>query len=266
MLSDVTSKVEKRPNRKRRGRGRGTGLGKTSGRGHKGAAARSGFTKRVHFEGGQVPLARHLPKRGFSNHPFRHRYDVVNLSLLDAHFEAGASIGFDEIAKLGLISPEHGRLKVLGTGELKKSLKIVAHAASESARKKIEAAGGTIELLERPRTKKRFVPRPKAPVEGAAGAKPAKEGAEGEGKGDRPAEGGKKKDKGGEGGAPAAAKGGKKAEKPEKAETPGKTQTSEKAGKADKTQKPEKPAKAGKPAKPETPETSGGKSGEPSAE
>jgi large subunit ribosomal protein L15 len=146
-LSDVLSKTGKKRNRKRRGRGPGSGLGKTSGRGHKGAASRSGYRRRLSFEGGQVSLIRHLPKRGFTNAPFRRRFDVVNLAALEKHFDGGASVGLDVLAQRKILKPQHGRLKILGTGSLTKSLKVVAHAVSQAAREKIEAAGGSVELV-----------------------------------------------------------------------------------------------------------------------
>jgi len=155
ILSDVMAKVEKRRTRKRCGRGRGSGLGKTSGRGHKGASSRSGFREKLSHSGGQVSLIRHLPKRGFSNYPFRRRYDVVNLDTLEANFEAGAAIGLEVLGERGLLKVEHGRLKILGNGSVTKSFKIKAHAASATARQKIEAVGGNLEILGRAPKKNR---------------------------------------------------------------------------------------------------------------
>jgi large subunit ribosomal protein L15 len=130
--------------RKRVGRGPGSGHGKTAGRGHKGQKSRSGYRHQRGFEGGQMPLHRRVPKRGFTN-IFRREYDVVNLSDLD-RFDAGDSVTPQELAKRRLA---HGRrpVKILGDGELKKALTVSAHKFSESARARIEAAGGRCEVL-----------------------------------------------------------------------------------------------------------------------
>ena len=174
-LAQVLSKSKGRPSRKRCGRGRGSGLGKTSGRGHKGAASRSGWRRRYGYDGGQTSLIRRLPKRGFSNFPFRQKYDVINLGLLEAGFQDGETVKLESLEERGLLNPFHGRLKVLGGGDIKKKLTVVAFAVSGSARQKIEAAGGKVETLGKPR-KKRPVPRPKAPPAAAnapAAAAPA---------------------------------------------------------------------------------------------
>jgi large subunit ribosomal protein L15 len=130
--------------RKRVGRGPGSGHGKTAGRGPKGQKSRSGYRHQRGFEGGQMPLHRRVPKRGFTN-IFRVEYDVVNLSDLD-RFDAGDSVTPQELAKRRLA---HGRrrVKILGGGELKKALTVSAHKFSESARARIEAAGGRCEVL-----------------------------------------------------------------------------------------------------------------------
>jgi len=130
--------------RKRVGRGPGSGQGKTAGRGHKGQKSRSGYRHQRWFEGGQMPLHRRVPKRGFTN-IFRVEYDVVNLSDLD-RFDAGDSVTPQELARRRLA---HGRrpVKILGGGELKKALTVSAHKFSESARARIEAAGGRCEVL-----------------------------------------------------------------------------------------------------------------------
>jgi large subunit ribosomal protein L15 len=126
------------------GRGPGSGHGKTAGRGHKGQKSRSGYHHQRGFEGGQMPLHRRVPKRGFTN-IFRREYDVVNLSDLD-RFEAGASVTPQDLARHRLA---HARrpVKILGGGELKKALTVSAHKFSESARSRIEAAGGSCEVL-----------------------------------------------------------------------------------------------------------------------
>ena len=133
--------------KKRIGRGQGSGNGKTAGRGHKGAKSRSGFRFKRGFEGGQMPLHRRVPKRGFHN-PFRIEYEVVNLDTLGARFEAGTVVTAALLAEHRLISGATKRLKVLGRGELDKALTVHAHKFSGSAAEKIAAAGGTTEVLE----------------------------------------------------------------------------------------------------------------------
>src|SRR5215813_15130450 len=138
-LSTLSPNKGSRPSRKRIGRGTGSGLGKTSGRGHKGRGARSGGNTHPRFEGGQMPLQRRLPKRGFHN-PFRREYSVVNLSRLEAVFDAGAVVDAAALLAHGLV--RRGMpVKVLGQGELKKALTVKAHAFSESAKTRIAAAG-----------------------------------------------------------------------------------------------------------------------------
>lgn len=133
--------------RKRLGRGPGSGNGKTAGRGHKGRGARSGGSTPPGYEGGQMPLQRRLPKRGFRS-PFRREYSVVNLKQLEDRFEAQAVIDPEALVAKGLTSS--GRLiKVLGEGELKKAVTVKAHAFSGKAREQIEAAGGQAEVIER---------------------------------------------------------------------------------------------------------------------
>lgn len=132
---------------KRLGRGIGSGLGKTSGKGHKGQWARSGGGVRPGFEGGQMPLIRRIPKRGFNNH-FKKAYSIVNLSVLDT-FEAGAVVDLNALVEKGLIKlvKEGVGLKVLGNGEITKSITVKANAFSESAKAAIEKAGGTAEQI-----------------------------------------------------------------------------------------------------------------------
>jgi large subunit ribosomal protein L15 len=128
--------------RKRVGRGQGSGNGKTAGRGHKGAQSRSGFKKKRGFEGGQMPLHRRVPKRGFHN-PFRVAYAVVNLDTLEKHFEAGASVTPDVLRARGLVQGGRLPVKVLGRGEVTKALSVLADRFSGKAAEKIAAAGGT---------------------------------------------------------------------------------------------------------------------------
>lgn len=144
MIHEITAKVGKKPSRKRIGRGEASGQGGTAGRGHKGAKSRSGFSRRPAFEGGQMPLTRRLPKRGFSNINYRTEFHIVNLRDLEAKVENGATIDATSLAKLGLIRNDHQPLKVLGDGELTKKLKITAAKFSKSAREKIEKAGGSV--------------------------------------------------------------------------------------------------------------------------
>ena len=128
------------------GRGPGSGLGKTSGRGHKGQRARTGGRIPAWFEGGQMPLQRRLPKRGFNN-PFRREYEIVNVGDL-ARIESD-EITLETLHAHRLIDLGKGRpVKVLGDGEVGRKVTVQAHAVSESARAKIEAAGGSIEILE----------------------------------------------------------------------------------------------------------------------
>ncbi len=145
-LSTLSPAKGSRKPRKRLGRGPGSGLGKTSGRGHKGRGARSGGNTRPGFEGGQMPLQRRLPKRGFHN-PFRREYGVVNLGRLDAAFESGAVVDAAAMVEHGLV--RRGQpVKVLAQGELSKALTVKAHAFSESAKARITAAGGSAEVIE----------------------------------------------------------------------------------------------------------------------
>jgi len=129
------------------GRGPGSGMGKTSTKGHKGQNARKGGGVRVGFEGGQTPLYRRLPKRGFKNFNFKKEYNEVNLFLLNK-FENGSKITLDELDKIGLISSKKLGLKILGNGELKKKLEIHAEKFSKSAIEKIEKAGGKAIVIE----------------------------------------------------------------------------------------------------------------------
>jgi large subunit ribosomal protein L15 len=145
-LSNLSPAPGSRKSRKRLGRGTGSGLGKTSGRGHKGRGARSGGNTHPRFEGGQMPLQRRLPKRGFHN-PFRRAYAVVNLARLDAVFDAGAVVDAAALLAHGLVR-KGLPVKVLGQGELSKALTVKAQAFSESAKARITAAGGSAEVID----------------------------------------------------------------------------------------------------------------------
>ena len=131
--------------RKRLGRGVGSGLGKTSGKGHKGAKARSGGGKRPGFEGGQMPLTMRLPKRGFTN-KFRKEYAVVNVDRLEV-FEDGAVVTPVELIEAGILKNVLDGVKILGNGEINKKLTVKATKFTESAKQKIEAAGGKAEVF-----------------------------------------------------------------------------------------------------------------------
>jgi large subunit ribosomal protein L15 len=163
MIHEITEKVGSHKARKRVGRGRGSGLGKTSGRGHKGAKSRAGYTHRAYFEGGQMNFVRRLPKRGFTNAAFRNLYHIVNVKTLETRFDEGTEINAEVLAAAGVIRDAGRPLKVLGQGELSKKFTVTAAKFSDSARKKIEAAGGTVT-----ETPQRNWTRPKAKPAGGS--------------------------------------------------------------------------------------------------
>lgn len=144
-LSNLKPRPGARHRTKRLGCGESSGHGKTSGKGHKGQKARSGGSIRLGFEGGQMPLIRRIPKRGFNNAAFKTRYSVINLGELD-QFESGTQIDEAFLREKGLIRGRAAGLKILGNGELTKKLAITASKVSASAQEKIEKAGGTITL------------------------------------------------------------------------------------------------------------------------
>ncbi len=147
-LHDLSPAKGSKKNRKRVGRGPGSGLGKTAGRGHKGQKSRSGYSRRPGFEGGQMPLIRRVPKRGFTN-IFRTAYSVVNVGDLAARPDLEGTLGPDELRAAGLA--RHNRpVKILAKGEIDRAVNVVAHKFSQAAKEKIEAAGGTVELLDPP--------------------------------------------------------------------------------------------------------------------
>ena len=144
-LSNLQPALGSHRNRKRIGRGHGSGTGKTAGKGHKGQKARTGGSVKPGFEGGQMPLQRRLPKRGFT--PLTHKeYSLVNLRDLEL-FEAGSVVDVEALGKAGLIGQLKDRVKILGDGELTKSLTVKAHKFSKSAQENIAAAGGNVEVL-----------------------------------------------------------------------------------------------------------------------
>ena len=145
-LHDLKPRPGAKHRRKRLGQGESSGHGKTSGRGGKGQTARSGSSIRIGFEGGQMPLIRRMPKRGFNNARHTTRYVGVNLDSLN-QFDNGAKVGVDTLRKTGLTNGPVKLVKVLGDGELVKKLVVTAHAFSATARTKIEALGGSCEVI-----------------------------------------------------------------------------------------------------------------------
>jgi len=131
---------------KRIGRGPASGQGKTAGKGHKGQKARSGYSRRPGFEGGQMPLQRRLPKRGFNN-IFATEYAIVNVGSLDERFEDGATVDAQSLIDCGLIKKTLDGVKILAKGEITKKLTVKVDKVSDAAKAKIEAAGGTVEVL-----------------------------------------------------------------------------------------------------------------------
>lgn len=134
--------------KKRVGRGPGSGLGKTAGRGHKGQKSRSGYSSRAGFEGGQMPLQRRLPKRGFTN-IFKKQWIEISLAKIEASFNAGDEVTPEILHERGLIKKAKHDLVILGTGDLSKSFNISAHRFTKTAREKIEKAGGSATVIER---------------------------------------------------------------------------------------------------------------------
>ena len=145
-LSNLKPAKGAKQNKKRVGRGPGSGNGKTAGRGNKGAQSRSGYSFKRGFEGGQMPLHRRLPKRGFNN-IFRTEYAVVNLDQLESAFDAGATVTLDSLRAAGLVHSRHTPVKVLGRGEVTKALVVQVHKFSGKAAEKLAAAGGKAEAV-----------------------------------------------------------------------------------------------------------------------
>lgn len=142
-LNNLHPKEGSTHKKKRVGRGPGSGLGKTAGRGHKGQKSRSGYSSKQGFEGGQMPLQRRLPKRGFTN-IFKKQWLEISLATIEANFNAGDEVNPDILHERGLIRKAKHDLVVLGNGEMSKSLKISAHRFTKTAKEKIEKAGGTV--------------------------------------------------------------------------------------------------------------------------
>jgi large subunit ribosomal protein L15 len=145
-LDDIHRDVKRHKRRKRIGRGPGSGHGKTSGRGHKGQGSLAGWTQKVTFQGGMMPLVRRVPKRGFNNR-WALAVAIVNVEQLESVFNDGDSVTPETIQANGLIGPNFDVVKVLGDGELSKKLIVSAHRFSKSAQEKIENAGGQITVL-----------------------------------------------------------------------------------------------------------------------
>ena len=143
---EITSVVGKHRRRRRIGRGTGSGHGKTCGRGHKGGGSRAGSTSVTLHEGGQMPLFRRLPKRGFSNYKFAKRCEIVNVSQLE-RFQDGADVGLEQLTIAGLIDSAKSKIKILGKGDLTKKLQVTAHKFSKTAEQKIVASGGTAKVI-----------------------------------------------------------------------------------------------------------------------
>ena len=145
-LSELKPAPGSKHSKKRVGRGSGSGLGKTSGKGHKGQKARSGGGKGPYFEGGQTPLQRRMPKRGFTN-IFKKEYVVLNVETLEAKFEAGATVDTQALVLSGLVSNPRDGVRILGRGDITKALNVKAKGFSDTAKEKILAAGGSIEVI-----------------------------------------------------------------------------------------------------------------------
>jgi large subunit ribosomal protein L15 len=143
---EITSIAGKHTRRRRVGRGTGTGRGKTCGRGHKGGGSRAGSTSISLYEGGQMPLFRRLPKRGFSNKRYATRCEIVNVSQLE-RFDDGAAVGIEQLSDVGLIGGAKSKVKILGKGELTKKLEVTAHKFSKTAEQKIVASGGIAKVI-----------------------------------------------------------------------------------------------------------------------
>ena len=165
-LHDLKPRPGAKHRRKRLGQGEASGHGKTSGRGGKGQTARSGSSIRIGFEGGQMPLIRRIPKRGFNNARFATKYLAVNIGDLN-QFEDGARVDETALRSVGLANGPADGIKILGTGDLTRKLTLVVSAISASAKTKVEAKGGSVEII----AKKTAAPAPKAAKPAAAAKK-----------------------------------------------------------------------------------------------
>ena len=145
-LHNLKIKSDSKTSKTRVGRGSSSGSGKTSGRGHKGQKARSGYKRKAGFEGGQLPLYKRVPRRGFNNNEFKRKYSVINLSQLNK-FEENIEVTPEILKDSGYLKKQLYGVKVLGNGNLEKKLTIKAHKFSKKAKEKIEAVGGKIEVI-----------------------------------------------------------------------------------------------------------------------
>ena len=159
MIHEITAQVGAHKKRKRVGRGESSGHGKTSTRGTKGSGARAGGEIKVGSEGGNMPLFRRLPKRGFNNNYFAQRFSIVNVSDLEIHFESGAKVDASSLIAKGLVRDERYPVKILGDGELTKKLNVTAGKFTKQAADKITKAGGTVEAYELDRNKSKVNPK-----------------------------------------------------------------------------------------------------------
>jgi large subunit ribosomal protein L15 len=180
-LHDIKPNPGSKHRRKRLGRGESSGTGKTAGRGHKGQKSRSGGGVRLSFEGGQMPIYRRLPKRGFNNAAFKTQYAVVNVGLLEERFDAGATIDEEALRKAGIVKGRYDGVKILGDGDVSKKFTISVAKVSASAREKLEKAGGSISEVAPaadatpPKAKAKPAPAPVAAEAPAAAESPAEE-------------------------------------------------------------------------------------------
>lgn len=147
IIDDVHRGITKNKKRKRLGRGPGSGHGKTSGRGHKGAGSRRGYSARLGFAGGQMPLFRVVAKRGFNNAYHADKVLGINVYVLEERFENGETVSLETLKARGLAKGQFDAIKILGDGELTKKLTVQAHRFSRGAEEKIKAAGGSVELI-----------------------------------------------------------------------------------------------------------------------
>jgi large subunit ribosomal protein L15 len=159
MIHEITAQAGAHKKRKRIGRGESSGHGKTSTRGTKGSGARAGGEIKVGSEGGNMPLFRRLPKRGFNNNYFAQRFSIINVGDIDAHFDNGATVDASALIAKGLIRDEKHPVKILGDGELTKKLTIVAGKFTKQAADKITKAGGSMQTLELDRNKNKVNPK-----------------------------------------------------------------------------------------------------------
>ena len=159
MIHEITAQAGAHKKRMRVGRGESSGKGKTCGRGTKGGGARAGTGPKYGSEGGNMPLFRRLPKRGFNNNAFRQRFNIVNVGDLEVHFDAGSTVDASALISKGLVRDERYPVKILGDGDLSKKLNVVAGKFTKQAADKITKAGGTMQTLELDRNKGKVNPK-----------------------------------------------------------------------------------------------------------